>query len=49
MGVRKDWKTCPAQFVESIKAARFGITVEKDEGTVLRENGQGLGEVGAII
>jgi glyoxylase-like metal-dependent hydrolase (beta-lactamase superfamily II) len=49
LGVRKDWENLPASFVEGIKAAGFGISVEKDVATILRENGQDLNEVGAII
>jgi glyoxylase-like metal-dependent hydrolase (beta-lactamase superfamily II) len=47
--VRKDWENLPKTFVQGIKAAGFGISVEKDVATILRENGQDLNEVGAII
>ena len=49
LGVRKDLENLPKNFVEGIKAAGFGIRVEKDVATILRENGQDLNEVGAII
>jgi glyoxylase-like metal-dependent hydrolase (beta-lactamase superfamily II) len=49
LGVRKDWENLPATFVEGIKAGGYGISVEKDVATILRENGQDLNEVGAII
>jgi len=49
LGVRKDWENLPKTFVQGIKAAGFGISVEKDVATILRENGQDLNEVGAII
>jgi glyoxylase-like metal-dependent hydrolase (beta-lactamase superfamily II) len=49
LGVRKDWENLPKTFVEGIKTAGFGISVEKDVATILRDNGQDLNEVGAII
>lgn len=49
LGVRKDWENCPPDFVQGIKENGFSITVEKDVATILRENGQDLSEVGAII
>jgi glyoxylase-like metal-dependent hydrolase (beta-lactamase superfamily II) len=49
LGVRKGWENLPKNFVQGIKAAGFGISVEKDVATILRENGQDLSQVGAII
>lgn len=49
LGVRKDWENSPETFVAGIKDSRCGISVDKDVATILRENGQDLGEVGAII
>ncbi|KAL8389032.1 hypothetical protein RB595_008844 [Gaeumannomyces hyphopodioides] len=49
LGVRKDWENSPETFVAGIKASGASITVEKDVATILRENGQDLNDVGAII
>ena len=49
LGVRKDWENSPEAFVTGIKDSGCGISVDKDVATILRENGQALGEVGAII
>lgn len=49
LGVRKDWENSPEAFVAGIKASGGCISVDKDVATILRENGQDLGDVGAII
>lgn len=49
LGVRKDWENSPESFLASIKASGGEINVEKDVATILRENGQDLNEIGAII
>ncbi|KAM0716682.1 hypothetical protein Q7P37_008127 [Cladosporium fusiforme] len=49
LGVRQDWENLPAAFVAEVKASGSSISVEKDVATILKENGQDLKEVGAII
>lgn len=49
LGVRRDWENSPEAFVTGIKESGCHISVEKDVATILRENGQDLGEVGAIV
>lgn len=49
LGVRKDWENLPETFVAGIKEAGFGISVQKDVATILRENGQDLNDIGAIV
>jgi glyoxylase-like metal-dependent hydrolase (beta-lactamase superfamily II) len=49
LGVRQDWENLPPTFVADIKASTGNIEVEKDVATILKENGQDLNEVGAII
>lgn len=49
LGVRKDWGNYPEPFVTGVKAIPASIVVEKDVATILRENGQDLSEIGAII
>jgi glyoxylase-like metal-dependent hydrolase (beta-lactamase superfamily II) len=49
LGVRKDWENLPEAFVTGIKAGGYSISVDKDVATILRENGQDLSEVGAIV
>ncbi|BCS02206.1 MBL fold metallo-hydrolase [Aspergillus luchuensis] len=49
LGVRKDWENSPPAFVEGIKNTKCNIDVDTDVATILRENGQVLGEIGAII
>ncbi|OJJ35566.1 hypothetical protein ASPWEDRAFT_111079 [Aspergillus wentii DTO 134E9] len=49
LGVRKDWENSPEAFVAGIKDSGGCISVDKDVATLLRERGQDLGEIGAII
>lgn len=49
LGVRKDVENLPETFIAGIKAGGYGISVDKDVATILRENGQDLNEIGAII
>ncbi|KAI9039905.1 MBL fold metallo-hydrolase [Aspergillus affinis] len=49
LGVRRGWENSPEAFVAGIKDRGYSISVNKDVATILRENGQDLEEVGAII
>ncbi|KAF5709068.1 metallo-beta-lactamase superfamily [Fusarium mundagurra] len=49
LGVRKDWENLPDTFVASVKEEGWSIDVQTDVASILRENGQDLNSVGAII
>ncbi|KAJ1334950.1 N-acyl homoserine lactone hydrolase [Microdochium nivale] len=49
LGVRKDWENSPPGFVGPIKENGFGIKVDTDVASILRDNGEDLSQVGAII
>ncbi|EGU81280.1 hypothetical protein FOPG_15576 [Fusarium oxysporum f. sp. conglutinans race 2 54008] len=49
LGVRKDWESLPETFVAGIKSSGCKIEVQTDVASILRENGQSLDDVGAII
>jgi len=49
LGVRKDFENSPPTIVEQSKAFGLSFSVEKDVATTLKENGQDLNKVGAII
>jgi glyoxylase-like metal-dependent hydrolase (beta-lactamase superfamily II) len=49
LGVRRDVENLPETFLTAIRAGGYGISVEKDVATILRENGHDLGDIGGII
>ncbi|GKU09691.1 unnamed protein product, partial [Fusarium langsethiae] len=49
LGVRKDWENLPETFVSAIKGSGCDIQVDTDVASILRDNGQDLDDVGAII
>ncbi|PNP77100.1 gamma-lactamase [Fusarium nygamai] len=49
LGVRKDWGNLPDTFVASVKEEGWSIDVQTDVASILRDNGQDLNSVGAII
>lgn len=49
LGVRKDFENGPASLVKQFQSGNVIIRTEKDVATTLKENGQDLNEVGAII
>ncbi|KAF0645966.1 hypothetical protein FPSE5266_08124 [Fusarium pseudograminearum] len=49
LGVRKDWEHLPDTFVAAVKEEGWSIDVQTDVASILRDNGQDLKSVGAII
>lgn len=50
LGVRKDWENGPTAVAQLLKSTPgASLEVEKDVATILRENGQALEDIGAII
>ncbi|CEI63560.1 hypothetical protein FVEN_g6691 [Fusarium venenatum] len=49
LGVRKDWENLPDTFVAAVKEEGWSIDVQTDVASILRDNGQDLNSVGAII
>lgn len=49
LGIRKDWENGPTPVVEMVRPHADKLHIEKDVATILRENGQALEDVSAII
>jgi hypothetical protein len=49
LGIRKDWENGPASVVEMVRPHADKLRIDKDVATILRENGQALEDISAII
>lgn len=49
LGARKDFENGPTVLIEQAQQAGFRFTVDKDVATILKESGQDLNDVGAVI
>ena len=49
LGIRKDWENGPTSVVEMVRPYADKLHIDKDVATILRENGQALEGVSAII
>jgi len=49
LGIRKDWENSPTAVVEMVRPHADNLRIDKDVATILRENGQALEDVSAII
>jgi glyoxylase-like metal-dependent hydrolase (beta-lactamase superfamily II) len=49
LGISKDWENGPTSVVERVKPYADKLRIDKDVATILRENGQALKDISAII
>ena len=49
LGISKDWENGPTSIVERVKPYADKLRIDKDVATILRENGQALEDISAII